>query len=66
MDATRVLWFVLSGIVTGIFSGLIGVGGGVVIVPALVFLWFLRAQGSRHYLIASRTTGRLACSMGLL
>jgi uncharacterized membrane protein YfcA len=37
------------GWVTGIFSGLIGTGGGTIIVPALVFLFGLsqhQAQGT--------------------
>jgi hypothetical protein len=41
--------YVLLGLVAGIFSGLIGVGGGVIIVPALVFLFGLsqhEAQGT--------------------
>jgi uncharacterized membrane protein YfcA len=49
MNGTSVLWFIVLGIVAGIFSGLIGVGGGVVIVPALVFLFGFsehKAQGT--------------------
>ena len=41
--------FLILGIVAGMLSGLIGVGGGVIIVPALVFLFKLsqhRAQGT--------------------
>lgn len=41
--------YVLLGVVAGIFSGLIGIGGGVIIVPALVFLFGLsqhQAQGT--------------------
>jgi len=34
-----ILPYILLGLVAGIFSGLIGIGGGVIIVPALVF-WF--------------------------
>jgi len=30
--------FVLAGLVTGIFSGLIGIGGGVIIIPFLVYI----------------------------
>jgi len=33
--------YVLLGLVAGVFSGLIGIGGGVIIVPALVFLFGL-------------------------
>ena len=41
--------YILLGVVAGIFSGLIGIGGGVIIVPALVFLFGLsqhEAQGT--------------------
>lgn len=33
------VWFVVIGLIAGIFSGLFGVGGGAIIVPALIFLW---------------------------
>ncbi len=49
MSITHILLFVLLGLVAGGFSGLIGVGGGVIIVPALVFLFGLTqhaAQGT--------------------
>ena len=45
----QVLLFVLLGIVAGVLSGLIGIGGGVMIVPALVFLFGMtqhQAQGT--------------------
>ncbi|MDE2217515.1 MAG: TSUP family transporter, partial [Planctomycetota bacterium] len=41
--------YLLLGLVAGILSGLIGVGGGVIIIPALVFLFGLsqhQAQGT--------------------
>ena len=34
-----VFLYILLGLVAGIFSGLIGIGGGIIIVPALVFLF---------------------------
>ena len=46
---TEPLSFVLLGVIAGIFSGLIGIGGGVIIVPALVFVFGLsqhQAQGT--------------------
>ena len=45
----NILLYSLLGLVAGILSGLIGIGGGVIIVPALVFLFGLsqhQAQGT--------------------
>lgn len=41
--------YILLGLAAGVFSGLVGVGGGVIIVPALVFLFGMnqhQAQGT--------------------
>jgi len=49
MAVMHSLLYVLLGLAAGAFSGLIGVGGGVIIVPALVFLFGLSqhaAQGT--------------------
>lgn len=46
---THILLYLLLGLVAGTFSGLIGIGGGIIIVPALVFLFGLsqhQAQGT--------------------
>lgn len=46
---TSIWLYLLLGLVAGTFSGLIGIGGGVLIVPALVFLFGLsqhQAQGT--------------------
>lgn len=46
---TDILMYTLLGLVAGIFSGLIGIGGGIIIVPALVLLFGLsqhQAQGT--------------------
>lgn len=46
---TQVLLYMLLGCVAGILSGLIGIGGGIIIIPALVFLFGLsqhQAQGT--------------------
>lgn len=37
MDAQTILILIVIGICAGILSGLVGVGGGIIIVPALVF-----------------------------
>ncbi|HPH23139.1 MAG TPA: sulfite exporter TauE/SafE family protein [Chitinophagaceae bacterium] len=49
MTFTTILILIIIGVVAGMLSGLIGIGGGIVIVPALVFfLGFsqLKAQGT--------------------
>ena len=49
MDAGHILLFILLGIIAGVLSGLIGVGGGVIIVPALVLVFGFtqhQAQGT--------------------
>ena len=41
--------YVLLGVVAGIFSGLLGIGGGTIVVPALVYLFGMtlhKAQGT--------------------
>jgi uncharacterized membrane protein YfcA len=46
---TSTILFILIGIVAGILSGMFGIGGGVIIVPALMFLCGfsqLKAQGT--------------------
>lgn len=46
---TNILLYVALGVVAGVLSGLIGVGGGVIIVPALVLMFGLsqpEAQGT--------------------
>jgi len=43
------LLYVTLGIITGIFSGMLGIGGGLILIPALVFLFGLtqhQAQGT--------------------
>ena len=45
----NILLFLLLGLVTGIFSGLIGIGGAIIIIPSLVLLFGLSqhtAQGT--------------------
>ena len=49
MTLTHPLLFLLLGLVAGILGGLFGLGGGIIIIPALVFLFGLsqhEAQGT--------------------
>ena len=46
---TEIVAFVVLGLLAGALSGLIGIGGGVIIVPALIFLFHFtqhRAEGT--------------------
>jgi uncharacterized membrane protein YfcA len=41
--------YILLGIVVGVFSGIVGIGGGVLIIPALVYFFHMsqhKAQGT--------------------
>ncbi|MBS1916973.1 MAG: sulfite exporter TauE/SafE family protein [Bacteroidetes bacterium] len=38
MSAQIVILLIIVGLVAGIFSGLVGIGGGIIIVPALIYL----------------------------
>ncbi len=45
----NIILFILIGVVAGILSGMFGIGGGVIIVPALIYLCGfnqLKAQGT--------------------
>ena len=49
MDIFTLLILILIGLIAGIFSGIVGLGGGLVIIPALIFLLGLtqkEAQGT--------------------
>lgn len=39
MSLSTLLLLVLTGIVTGAFAGLLGLGGGLILIPALVFVF---------------------------
>lgn len=46
---TQIILFILIGIAAGILSGMFGIGGGVIVVPALIYLCGfsqLKAQGT--------------------
>jgi len=45
----NILWYLILGLVAGVFSGLIGIGGAIIIIPSLVLLFGLSqhtAQGT--------------------
>lgn len=45
----EIMLFLLLGLIAGVLSGLMGIGGGLIIIPALVFLFGfsqLKAQGT--------------------
>jgi uncharacterized membrane protein YfcA len=49
MDVGSVLLYLLLGLAAGVLSGLVGIGGGIIIVPALVLFFGLsqhQAQGT--------------------
>ncbi len=49
MTASTVLILILIGLVAGVFSGLIGIGGALIIIPALIFILHMdqyAAQGT--------------------
>jgi uncharacterized membrane protein YfcA len=53
--------YLLLGLLVGVFSGIVGIGGGILIVPALVYLFHqsqLKAQGT--------SLGALLAPIGLL
>lgn len=61
MDIQTILLLILVGIAAGMLSGLVGVGGGIVIVPALVFL-----LGFSQKLAQGTSLGILLLPVGLL
>ena len=52
--------FILLGLVAGLLSGLIGIGGGIIIVPALLFLF-----GFSQYQAQGTTLGLMVPPIGL-
>ncbi len=44
MQATTVIILVLIGLVAGVFSGLIGIGGAVIMIPSMVFIMGMSQQ----------------------
>jgi hypothetical protein len=44
--------YILLGVVAGLLSGLVGIGGGIIIIPALVFLFGLTQQQAQGTTLA--------------
>jgi hypothetical protein len=61
LPLTQAMGLIVLGLVAGAFSGLIGVGGGVIIVPALVFIF-----GLSQHLAEGTTLALLIPPIGLL
>lgn len=49
---TEISLFLLLGLLAGILSGMIGIGGGIIIVPALVFIFGLSQQQAQGTTLA--------------
>jgi uncharacterized protein len=49
---TNIVLFILLGLMAGILSGLIGIGGGIIIVPTLVFMFGLSQQEAQGTTLA--------------
>lgn len=47
MNVTTILILLIIGILAGILSGMIGVGGGIIIVPALVYFLGMTQHGAQ-------------------
>lgn len=60
-ETMPVLFYALLGLIAGAFSGLVGIGGGIIIVPALVFL-----AGFSQQMAQGTTLALLVLPIGLL
>ena len=58
---TSIVLFLVIGVLAGILSGLLGIGGGVIIVPALVFLF-----GYSQHLAQGTTLALMVPPIGIL
>lgn len=58
---THISLYLLLGLIAGTFSGLIGIGGGTIIVPALIFLF-----GMSQHLAQGTTLALLVPPIGFL
>jgi len=57
----NILLYVLLGVAAGILSGLIGIGGGIIIIPALVFI-----AGMSQHVAQGTTLALMVPPIGLL
>lgn len=58
---TTILPYILLGLVAGILSGLIGIGGGIIIIPVLVFIF-----GFSQHMAQGTTLALLVPPIGIL
>ena len=61
MPTSLSIGYLVLGLVAGVLSGLVGIGGGVIIVPALVFLF-----GMSQHSVQGTTIAMLVLPVGIL
>ena len=61
MSAINIFLFLLLGLITGIFSGLIGIGGAIIIIPSLVLIF-----GMTQHMAQGTTLALMVPPIGLL
>ena len=48
----RIAYYIILGLTAGVFSGLVGIGGGIIIIPALVILFEFSQQQAQGTTLA--------------
>ena len=61
MSTINIFLFLLLGLITGIFSGLIGIGGAIIIIPSLVLIF-----GMTQHMAQGTTLALMVPPIGLL
>ena len=51
----NIFWYLVLGLITGVFSGLIGIGGAIIIIPTLVIVFGLSQHMAQGGLLAAWT-----------